>query len=553
MNMRIRLVSVTGTARIALCAALYFSAIHAQAASLITNTPTWLGNGSFDVSVYPGSAAYTSGVTAASGDFGDRTILDYRILHASGGNVVSNGYASGPGDRVLVPTNAATFSGTNRDDADLWTVSDPGVGFVNAADYTTDTLFVGSRVRGEIDISGMTTGRLYMIAGYNFSGTQDLILSLTMSGGGQTDVSVIQTNNSATGSWVWEIIFGDASQYDTISYDYGGPSGNSPTWSRGRYMGMILDGQVDSVFWWKKSTTAITRYTARATATINDSLQDAVLVWDTSDQGTGSTNDWANSISLGAPGAGAVVGQITGLSELTSYTWRMYGSNATATAWTLPETFETIGTFYNSEVLLIDENANHEISVYAGKARYDGNRNSGNFGDGTVIDYRFFNNANPNNGYATGPGGLISSITYSGQNGFSLDYPQVWTVSDPDSQSADFTTATISGNNDVDGTVDISGMASGTVYVLCGSYDNSFTVSATMSGTGQTDINASGTLDPSTTRNTYTATFPFINDGGVYETISYNYLGGSSGRSRFMGVVVDGTPNAKNGTIFIIR
>ena len=59
----------------------------------------------------------------------------------------------------------------------------------------------------------------------------------------------------------------------------------------------------------------------------------ATLVWDSSDQGTDSIGDWGSSSSLGAQIVGPVLGQITGLVADTQYSWRRYGTNATAEAW----------------------------------------------------------------------------------------------------------------------------------------------------------------------------------------------------------------------------
>jgi len=60
-------------------------------------------------------------------------------------------------------------------------------------------------------------------------------------------------------------------------------------------------------------------------------------VWDSSDQGTGATTNWAHQSSLGAwtGGAGDVSGNMTGLTEQTTYVFRMMASSAalSATAW----------------------------------------------------------------------------------------------------------------------------------------------------------------------------------------------------------------------------
>ena len=83
-------------------------------------------------------------------------------------------------------------------------------------------------------------------------------------------------------------------------------------------------------------TTEITETSARAVASTDLELTDAVLVWDTEDQGTESTGDWPvdNRLSLGAQTAGEVTGDMTNLDADTAYVWRLYGSTSGASSWT---------------------------------------------------------------------------------------------------------------------------------------------------------------------------------------------------------------------------
>jgi len=204
-----------------------------------------------------------------------------------------------------------------------------------------------------------------------------------------------------------------------------------------------------------------------------------------------------------------------------------------------------------------------KVSVYPGKAAYKSSSVSGVFGDGTVIDYRLYNNATlASGGYASGGGGRVSTITTNGGlTDYNMDYTDVWTLNDPGTLSggipdflstADFTNATMSGIQGVTGTVSVAGLVTGTVYVLCGSYDNIFTVTATLSGSGQPDVTNSITIDPAVSRNTYIMSFGFEDPNGDYDTIMYSYYGTAGNRARFMGVIIDGkTPPA--GTVLIIR
>jgi alpha-galactosidase len=212
---------------------------------------------------------------------------------------------------------------------------------------------------------------------------------------------------------------------------------------------------------------------------------------------------------------------------------------------------------YAASAVKISGGSNFNVSVFDGKAGYAGTGStygsvSGTFGDGTVEAYLFLNNV------ATGSPGEIapyastgSAITYnwSAVSGFAeFERADVWTNNDPGTSfsggdPADFggSVETISGGYEVDGTIDISRFISGTVYVLCGGFENPFQVDLVMSGGGQPDVNAgSGSIDPDADRNMYVLAFPFDNSTEAYETIAYAYTGSVGNRSRFMGVVVDG-------------
>ncbi len=99
---------------------------------------------------------------------------------------------------------------------------------------------------------------------------------------------------------------------------------------------------VDTVVWSDLDTTNITYTEAWATATVNTNLTEAVLVWDETDQGMGSTNAWPNRLSLGSQDAGEVTGQMTDLSEGTPYVWRLYGESAETNGWSGAVAFDTL-------------------------------------------------------------------------------------------------------------------------------------------------------------------------------------------------------------------
>jgi hypothetical protein len=97
----------------------------------------------------------------------------------------------------------------------------------------------------------------------------------------------------------------------------------------------------------------------------------------------------------------------------------------------------------------------------------------------------------------------------------------------------------------VDGSIDISGLAGGSIYIPHGTYVNQWTLTLTMTGAGQVDLVAfdtPGANGPSTNQGWITD-FGFDNTGDLYDTISYNYTNADrdGSRARFMGVVLDGT------------
>jgi hypothetical protein len=195
----------------------------------------------------------------------------------------------------------------------------------------------------------------------------------------------------------------------------------------------------------------------------------------------------------------------------------------------------------------ISSGSNFDLSVYPEKAGYNG-LVSGVFGDGTVEGYQLFRNEpDPGGGNIIVPyafGGVpVSLPTYGAVTTFAeFERGDVWTISDPDSDPADFggATPTISGAYNVSGTIDVSGLSKGTVYVLVGGYNNPFYVDMTLDGEGEWFLEASAPeTAPPLTRNLYVVAFTFDNAWGRYDSVTYHYTGSAPNRSRFMGVIVD--------------
>ncbi|MFT7302099.1 MAG: hypothetical protein ACI8UZ_000935 [Akkermansiaceae bacterium] len=201
------------------------------------------------------------------------------------------------------------------------------------------------------------------------------------------------------------------------------------------------------------------------------------------------------------------------------------------------------------------------LSVFPGKAGYEGDDESpvtfGIFGDGTVTDYHFFNSpADSINSYADGGAGLIGMAVCPAQNinGGGESWSDLWTTNDPGpgyTTTPDFSTSvnTFARSANISGTIDISGLESGTIYIPHGTYINQWALTLTMTGPGQNPI----TTDDTQQSNGPSTNFGWITDfaftdASLYDTISYTYTNGDidGSRARFMGVILDGTPIATN-------
>ncbi len=227
----------------------------------------------------------------------------------------------------------------------------------------------------------------------------------------------------------------------------------------------------------------------------------------------------------------------------------------------------------DGRVLVSTNNARFDISVFPGRAMYNDLGNgfvslTNMFGDGTVLDYKFVGNDAGGTAltvYADGGGGFISDPFAPSENisGGGQDWANVWVASDPGpdfflnpkdhsptgTPGADRTFASAA---EVDGTVDITALAEGTIYFPHGTFINNWTLTVTMSGPGQPDIVASETQggNGEGTNFGWISAFSFA-DAQDYTTLTYNYTNGDrdGSRARFMGVILDGP--VQNGATFI--
>ena len=212
---------------------------------------------------------------------------------------------------------------------------------------------------------------------------------------------------------------------------------------------------------------------------------------------------------------------------------------------------------FGTSVEVSNNHSTFNLSVFPGKAGYSDGVDSGVFGDGTVLDYRFFDTQGTENGevfteagYANGEAGLVGNATAthsSGLNGGALHWADVWTTSDPgtnytDGDPANFTRDTFARAQGIEGAIDISELSEGNLYFIHGSYHNPWTISLTMTGAGQADVTFAHTEDPPNTVNmAWISSFDF-SDAGAYDTLTWEYTNTDTdgSRARFMGVILAG-------------
>ena len=234
-----------------LSAGMLAAAGPAQAATLVEGEFQVIGDvnapGSTNpgVSVTPGSEGYSTGTNGLGtggldGSF-NAGILDYAFYTSSGGLVESLG---GAASLIGAPVNSG---GTSSDPAtfDIWATTTPDAGFTNE-DQTTYAR--PADVTGTVDISGLTSGSLYMFFGTRVGAGDTYDVRFTLSGDGQTDVVLqeIDVNTTSQGgatnnTWfVYRADFADAADYDTLTFYYDKNDSNNAAQSR--FGGVVLTG-----------------------------------------------------------------------------------------------------------------------------------------------------------------------------------------------------------------------------------------------------------------------------------------------------------------------
>ena len=165
--------------------------------------------------------------------------------------------------------------------------------------------------------------------------------------GSQTLSIVLNTEES---DWTAEWFIDGVSQHKITSFSHGNPTIGHI--ALGRNNDTVVDTfhsfslevvASDAIIWTGRDTRNITQNAAEAAASVNTDLDEAVLVWDTEDHGTDSTDDWPvdNRLSLEAQTAGEVTGDMTNLDADTAYVWRMFGSTSETDGWSAQTDFVT--------------------------------------------------------------------------------------------------------------------------------------------------------------------------------------------------------------------
>ena len=202
-------------------------------------------------------------------------------------------------------------------------------------------------------------------------------------------------------------------------------------------------------------------------------------------------------------------------------------------------------------------NFDFQVSVNSTNAGFSGSVDKTveeSFG-GAIDSYKFFNQASAGviGSYASS-GTRISTPTPLTGTGGSNSSLKLWTTTDPDSTpgtgtpAVDYaTTPNFASNTMVQtyaasGSVDLTGLTTGTIYMFYGAYRNTPSFDFTMTGTGQTDVTllSVGDNDFANNNEFYAYAFSFDTDGGLYDTIDYDFSipETNNGRGRLGGIVM---------------
>ena len=196
----------------------------------------------------------------------------------------------------------------------------------------------------------------------------------------------------------------------------------------------------------------------------------------------------------------------------------------------------------------------HQISVYPGAAGYSGhddesNPTSGVFGDGTVEAYHFFKANDGGNKLVTlaESGGLITGQTTT-KSFKRVDSMKLWENTDPKGFST-MPDYRVGGTGAIQlrdwfGTIDISGLKSGTIYIMYGHYRGmapanfiDLTMKDADGKAADVQLKDVGSTDRPNNWEQYVVEIEFVNDSG-HDLIEYKVNFTDNGR--LGGIVIDG-------------
>lgn len=209
-----------------------------------------------------------------------------------------------------------------------------------------------------------------------------------------------------------------------------------------------------------------------------------------------------------------------------------------------------------------NDNNTRYISVYPGDSYVDAfiggtgtpQQESADFMSfGTVTDYTFYNGTNKGvGGYATLNQGSdrLGAVDTTATASSALIATGVWTTADPGADAANFTSNThINAVVSVSGTIDVTGLSSGTIYFLYGT-NGTRNTDFQVTQTGGNTVQIAGNSFWVNTDTISAATAVGFTNDGSQNTITYSYAQTNAGK--FMGVIIstfagDAAPSWSSG------
>lgn len=218
----------------------------------------------------------------------------------------------------------------------------------------------------------------------------------------------------------------------------------------------------------------------------------------------------------------------------------------------------------DGELVPVNVSVNTNNQGWYGEYPDDEPSTSGSFA-GEMQAYRFFQGSAGSIVDLTSTGDIIGAPVWALATLQDRGGIDIWTTTDPGldlsspSTAADYNDSKtlVAGIDSGTGSIDISGLVSGTVYFVYGGYRSVPDIDTTMKDTNGPlpDIDALD-ISPAVGGNNgevFLASVDFVSQGG-YDTVDWTFTNTSTaGRARFCGIVVTGEPQPPRGTVFIIE